>query len=256
MGDLGEAGTRLLAASPPAPAARFLAALEGTLMTRSYKMLVLLALLHRDAIPGGVPVADLVAGFAAIARRSGRLRRDVGSALDDPAALRRLVVRYPVAVWVGGKGTGGDGFFAVDGERFASTFAVAAEDREAFRELARELAEWRLAEYLDRPGSSSGERFVCNVSHAGGGRPILFLPDRSKHPWLPRGWTRVSADGVEYQANFAKVALNVMRRTDSTENELADLLRRWFGPRAGDSGTAFRVIFQHSEHGWDMEPQG
>ena len=39
------------------------------------------------------------------------------------------------------------------------------------------------------------------------------------------------------EMHFRKVAINVLRRTGSNDNELPGLLRRWFGPDAGRTGT-------------------
>ena len=53
---------------------------------------------------------------------------------------------------------------------------------------------------------------------------------------FPTGWTPVWVDGVEHEANFVKVAVNVMRRPGSDDNVLAGILRGWFGERAGAPG--------------------
>ncbi|PYV37166.1 MAG: hypothetical protein DMG09_15410 [Acidobacteria bacterium] len=66
------------------------------------------------------------------------------------------------------------------------------------------------------------------MSHASG-RPILFHPERKTRPDIPRGWTDVIADGVTYQANFVKVAVNVVRVREGPRNQLPEILRRWFG---------------------------
>ena len=81
------------------------------------------------------------------------------------------------------------------------------------------------------------------MSHAGG-RPILFVPSRDERSDIPTGWTDVVADTVAYDASFQKVAVNVLRKTGSDENELPGLLRRWFGPDAGRPGTAHRIVFE------------
>ncbi|MGH7333363.1 MAG: hypothetical protein ACREKS_11605 [Candidatus Rokuibacteriota bacterium] len=114
--------------------------------------------------------------------------------------------------------------------------------REAFQELVRELADWRLAEYLLRQPPSD-DAIVCKVSHAGG-RPIIFLPDRVGRPDIPEGTTPVLIDGQQYEAEFAKIAVNVIRALGSTRNELPGLLRAWFGPDAGLPGTSSQVRFE------------
>ncbi len=104
--------------------------------------------------------------------------------------------------------------------------------------------------------ASVGEdRFVCKVSHANR-RPILFLPDRAQHPGLPTGWTDVSIERETYEANFVKIALNVVRRKGSDANELPGILRRWFGPNAGLPGTDFRVALDRSASGYVLVPLG
>ena len=94
---------------------------------------------------------------------------------------------------------------------------------------------------------------MCKVSHSNG-RPILFLPDRAKYPGLPSGWTDISIDGEMYGANFVRVALNVVRRKGSGENELPVILRRWFGPTAGLPGTDFQVAVLHQQDGYALVP--
>ena len=44
----------------------------------------------------------------------------------------------------------GRSFFAYDGFTFRTTFELAAESSEDFRDLVREIVDWRLAEYLQR----------------------------------------------------------------------------------------------------------
>ena len=136
----------------------------------------------------------------------------------------------------------GKKFFAYKDGVFQTKFDVALEDREAFEELARELADWRLGEYLDRAVSSENG-IVCKVLHSNQ-KPILFLPNRKNEPDIPTGKTRVDVEGTEYEANFVKIAVNVLRRPGNPKNELTAVLRRWFGPDAGLPGTNFQVVFR------------
>ena len=234
-------------------ASKFLTSLDTTKMTKSYKMLTLLAMLNEDQFRGTLPVDKLVRGFARLALRSAKLRVDVDASLDDPNALRRHLERNAIAAWTGGKGTKGKTFFEYESGVFRTTFDVAADEREAFQELARELAEWRLGEYLDRSPIGSGEGIVCKVSHANQ-RPILFLPDRRTNPGIPTGETPVIIEGKTYDATFAKVAVNVVRRPGDPRNELPTTLRGWFGPDAGLPGTNFHVVFRNTESRWTLEP--
>lgn len=250
MGGLTDEQGRALDAT-----AAFLDALEVTPMTRSYKMLVLLAMLEAERLPGGVTIDELVAGVQVLAGRMLRLRHEFGAAVGDAAEMRRLLETNPIPAWVEGKGTGGLAFFRFDGRRFETTFAAAVgAEAEAVADLVREIVDWRLAEYLQRDSDSATD-IICKVSHASG-RPILFLPERATQPGIPEGWTPVTADSQQYEANFVKVAVNVLRKPGTDQNELPSLLRGWFGPDAGAPGTAHRVVFQPIDGGYRLQPIG
>jgi len=224
---------------------KFFDELETTPMTKSYKMLVLLAMLNEDRLPGMITIDDLARTVDLLVRRSARLQADFGAALANPPALRRHLEANPIAAWSGGAGTHGVPYFTYEGSYFSTRFDVPDSHRQAFQELAREIVDWRLAEYLRRQPDTS-EGILCKVSHAGG-RPILFLPDRAARPGIPEGLTPILIDGQRYDAQFAKVAVNVIRTAGSMRNQLPGLLRSWFGPDAGLPGTNFQVAFEPTE---------
>ena len=253
MDDLTEAQERVWKNEA---ASQFLTSLDTTPMTKSYKMITLLAMLNADELPGALGIEDLAIGFARLARRSATLRADVGDALDDPEALRAHLEKNPIDAWTGGKGTKGKKFFDYEDGVFRTAFDVAPADREAFQELARELADWRLGEYLDRNRQDITEDdIVCKVSHANG-RPILFLPDRNSQRGIPTGEQPVTIDGKDYEATFAKIAVNVLREPGNPRNQLPTILRGWFGADAGLPGTNFHVRFKKIEFGRTLEPIG
>jgi hypothetical protein len=236
--------------------------LEITQMARSFKMLLLQAMLNSDALPGpGIDIGLLTTEFARLAARSTRLRADVGAALADPKALRAMLETNPIAAWTGPGAAKGAVFFEYENGRFRYTGAVADSARVALQQLVRELVDWRLAEYLSRSGAQEDDQhgtatsFVMKVSHSGG-RPILFLPDRAVNPEMPQGWQRVLIDGKPHQANFVKIAVNVVRPDDGDENVLPAILRSWFGPDAGLPGTDFKVACEQSDDGWTLHPVG
>ena len=253
MGDLGEAEQAVLKGGRVAD---FLSMLETTPMTRSYKMLVLLTMLSEGGLRSSITVEDLRAGVRRLARRSAALREDIGVVLDDDVTLTRLLEQNSIEAWTGGKGTGGVAYFEYQEGIFRVSFDVDPSSQDTVGELARELVDWRLAEYLDRRPAleaPSADRFVCRVSHTGG-RPILFLPPRDKNPLIPDDWTAVTVDDNLYEANFVKVAVNVMRRPGTDQNVLPDLLRSWFGEDAGLPGTSHQVVFVTTETGLLMTP--
>ena len=232
-------------------------------MSRSYKILVLLAWIEAGratkavTFPGAIAIGDLVQAVRRLASRSAVLRKDLGPAEESDVRLRRHLEENPIDAWTDGKGTGGVSYFDYGDGVFRTRSLLEfgkAEWGDAFRELVVELGEWRLAEYL---GRSVPRAFRAKVSHSSGS-PILFLPSRSHRPDLPVGWTPLRVDGREYEANFVKIAINVVRVSGRAGNELPEILRRMFGAEAGRPGRHDEVRFQPiAGGGWEMlgEPQ-
>jgi hypothetical protein len=175
--------------------------------------------------------------------------------MNSVPALPAMLVRNPIAAWVGGKGTGGRSYFAYEGDVFSLTTNVSTENREALQELVRELVDWRLAEYLDCPSDTAADSYTLKISHSGG-QPILFLPPRAQNAGLPEGWTDVRVGEATYSANFVRVAVNVMRQSGSETNMLPELLRKWFGPDTGAPGTRHRLLLRRTGDEWNLEPAG
>ena len=236
-------------------AGEFLPVLESTPMTKSFKMLTLMAMLDEDAFPGSIDIRELAESFARLAGRSAVLRQDVGPALGIIPDLVRLLETNPIDAWVTGRGTGNQSFFGYQGGAFSSRISVDRGLREPFQELVRELVDWRLTEYLHRSGGDSdgAMQIYCKVSHSGD-QPMLFLPDRAKQSGIPSGWTQVEADGKRYEANFVKVAVNVIRELGTETNLLPSILTQWFGPDAGRPGTSFRVVLETIDDGYRLRP--
>jgi len=219
-------------------------------MTRSFKMLVLLAMLNEDALPDpGIQIDKLAEEFKKLVSRSSRLIADVGIDLDDADGLRRYLEVNPIAAWTGPSAMADAVYFAFDAGTFRFVQSISSGAREGFQELVRELADWRLAEYMSRHSvTDRSAGFVMKVSHSGG-RPILFLPERKAGLDIPEGWQLVTIDGTQHEANFVKVAVNVVRRPGSDENRLPTILRGWFGPDAGLPGTNHQVVCETVDDG-------
>lgn len=249
MGDLDETEKAVFDANE-----HFFRQLEVTRMTRSYKMVVLLAMLGADAFPGRIHIDELVERFQDLVRRYTRLRDEVGDILENPTALHRLIVDKPIDAWCGEGALGGTIYFDFDGTHLSSRLTITADQKEAAADLIREIAEWRLMEYLRGRSANLGpDNLVCKVSQSNG-RPILFLPSRDSMAGLPEGWTDVLVDGRELQANFVKIAVNVVTEPGATDNLLPDVLRGWFGPDAGAPGRTDRVSFQIRDGAYLMGP--
>lgn len=230
----------------------FLREVEHSPMQRSYKMLLLQALLELGALPGSCRIAAAAERLQRIAERSPKLRVELETSLAGDRSVVGLVRSEPVRAWTGTKRGKGSDHFRLDGDAIATTFDVAETERAAFAELVRELVEWRLAEYVDRSDATS---FVCSVTH-NRRHPILMLPDRASTPGLPEGVQVVEAEGERFEATFAKIAVNVMRRLveGGGENALPELLRFWFGRDAGIPGRDEKVRFTARDDGYLLEP--
>jgi len=226
--------------------------IETTSMTKSYKMLLLLAQMNLGALPGSSSIEPLAAEFGRLASRSQVLRADVGEALESPKSLRQHIERNPIAAWTGGKGTKRT-WFRYSGNTFATTFDCQPEDQEGLQELVRELADWRLAQYLSRPALATGEGFLCRARQAGS-RIVLSLPDRASAPGIPSGRTPLEADEETYEAHFSNTEVREMRLPGGSQNDLPSLLRRWFGPDAGMPGTRHEVRLTPGDDVWRAAP--
>ncbi|HZK99057.1 MAG TPA: DUF3427 domain-containing protein, partial [Caulobacteraceae bacterium] len=143
-----------------------------TSMTKSYKMVLLAAMLEAGALSGSMPVDDLATRFQDIARRNPRIADDLGTPLDDMPAIRHSVRNNPIPAWTGRVDGRGKPFFTFDGDVFASAFAVEPALRPAFTDMVRELIDWRLAQYLARdPATAEAAPEGALHTAAGEGAP-------------------------------------------------------------------------------------
>jgi superfamily II DNA or RNA helicase/diadenosine tetraphosphate (Ap4A) HIT family hydrolase/HKD family nuclease/SOS-response transcriptional repressor LexA len=232
--------------------------LEREPINKSYKLVLLRALLHDGALRSGTTIAQLAATSRTIILGDPRLLRDVtGNEIPDLAtatsdAWESYWRRWPVAAWAGElSGTPGRWFQVVD-DRFQPTFRVPDDLGDSFDAMAAEIVEYRLSRYLTGQESQSEDAWTLKVSHADG-RPILFL-NRERNVGLPEGKVSFVANGREYVGHFVKVAMNVAELPGQAGNALHALLRGWFGPSAGHPGTHHQVVFQRTGEGLSMRP--
>ena len=233
----------------------FLTALEVTQMTKSLKMVVLLAMLNEDRFPGALDIGELMAGVRQLVKHQPRVAADFALALGSDESLRSYLETNPIRAWVGGAGTGSESYFNYVGGIFSSAITTSQSNRLALQELTREIAEWRLAEYLDRSAPVGDGQYVIKVNQANG-TPILMPLNRDANAGLPEGWTAFVANSQRYRGNFVKVALNVAQKEGSDRNELPSILRQWFGPDAGAPGTRHQVQLAKENGLWTLRPIG
>ncbi|ACL67325.1 hypothetical protein A2cp1_4004 [Anaeromyxobacter dehalogenans 2CP-1] len=117
-------------------------------MTKSYKVLVVSALLDADALTGRVlRIEELVRRVRDVASRKPRLLEDRGPDANAERALRTVLERNPIAAWTGGKGTGGAAIFSYADDWFRFLADVAPEDANESCEGDRPVTvRWNLEE--------------------------------------------------------------------------------------------------------------
>jgi superfamily II DNA or RNA helicase len=230
--------------------------LETTPMSKSFKMVLLEALLEAGVPARGMALSELAERSLAILRRSPELLKDLEGvkALGDwrdpePKTFLGYWKVNPVQAWTEKP------WFRVEGERFIQRLPMPEDAREAFLALTQELVDYRLAQYRARQrAEQQGGAFEAKVTW-NQRDPILKLPSRTKRPDLPDGETDVRLpDGSLWRFRMMKEYCNVARPVGTDRNALPDLLRRWFGPSVGQPGTAFHVRFDRSPDGWWVEP--
>jgi hypothetical protein len=225
----------------------FLGVIESTPMTKSYKMLVLLAMLQSESIPGEITIGQMVQNIRRIANRSAALQDDLGQEhLKSDLRLQRHLERHPIEAWT----NIGKAYFEYREGIFRWLGGELGLHRERFAGLLRELVDWRLAEYLDRGRSQEGH--LCRIIPSRG-RPIIKLPSRTGEAKIPVDWISIEIDGKAYMAKFAKEYINMVRETqESKKNVLGDILRSWHGPTVGQAGTRFEVQLVQDTDGWHL----
>jgi superfamily II DNA or RNA helicase/diadenosine tetraphosphate (Ap4A) HIT family hydrolase len=229
----------------------FLESIEKTEVSRSYKIVLLLALISSGTIPGDIGIDDLAKEVAKLAGRYLKIREDFSVDITDPKALRRLLIENPIRAFVEGHGTDNVSFFRLEGDRLATTFETG--DADTFRGLLREILDWRLARYLSRQISGNVYRDVlCRVSLVDD-RLTLLLPAAAATLHLEQGLSPIQIGGEEYEALIANIAIDVVRKPDDETNQLPDILRRWFGDNVGLPGRRDQVKLKRGSFGLEME---
>ncbi len=261
-------------------ASNFLAELDTTKLTKSFKMVTLQTLIESDALLTGMEVGELCRRAHAVLLRSPELARDLDGVRDlgdprqpDPALWRAYWRKYPLAAWLGESADKQKRPWFVlrdkglPTERFDPKFDVPAQLGQTLVSMVAELVDWRLAEYRARPRTSQLEpsdtigldgtsAFDCKVMQAGG-TPLLKLQGSEAHPAAHRVVQARIPSGELWTFDFQKIACNVAwTGTTKVANQLPALMRRLFGEHAGQPGTDFRVRFEQDASGWRAVPLG
>ncbi len=241
----------------------WLLTVETTSLNKSYKMVVLRVLLDHGGLFSPVDIGEFSQRCRRYMLQHSVLQRDLltgqhsvnhQTASDDEwTAWWR---EWPIGRWLDSQN--GNRWFRLKGHEFQFDVECPAELQSQLEAMTEELVEWRLAAYSkSRRLTETADTelaFEAKVSHANG-RPILFLPDRSKLPGRPVGLIKVKLpEGSDWEFKFVKIACNVAKPLAGQNNELSSLLKSWFGPNAGLPGTDFKVQFELKDSQWSVRP--
>ncbi|HSM21532.1 MAG TPA: helicase-related protein, partial [Rubrivivax sp.] len=125
---------------------------EVTAMTRSFKMVLLEALLELDGLRQPVPLEALAQRSRGVLERRRPLLADLPEEMRTVGASDPAWGRYwrdnPVRAWTGGnRGAGTTTHFKLDGPTFAQTQSVPAQTVPVLAAMLQELVDYRLAAY-------------------------------------------------------------------------------------------------------------
>ncbi len=215
--------------------------------TKSYKLVAIRALLHDGALRTGDDIGHNAETSRHILLADPRLAHEIPvKEFSDLAAApidkwTQYWRKWPIAHLAG---NGSDRprpntLFRLEGDRILPTFAVDEEFGELFDSLVAEIVEYRLASHVLNKETPTTRSWTCRLAYSDG-HPVVRL-DRRQRPDLPTGDVNFIAEGIEYDASFAKGAVSFATRNDTAGNALPGLLRGWFGPSAGHPGSSHQV---------------
>ncbi|MCZ7678280.1 MAG: helicase-related protein [Sandaracinaceae bacterium] len=234
--DLDEIEQRVLATS-----GAWLREIETTAMTRSFKMVVLQALLEAEALTVGMKLDELARRCWSALRRSPELFADVprdrfesGGVLDE-RAWAAYWRGNPIDAWSkAAEGSKKRLWFRVEDDRFVPLIPLAEGTGEALARMTRELVDYRLAQYRARhalPRRRGELRLQGHVEQAG---PDPQAASRQERPDVPRGELDVRVrDGRVWRFRFAKEFCNRAHPVGDPRNRLPDLMRSGSGRTPG-----------------------
>ena len=150
--------------------------IETTRMTRSYKMLVIRAMIEAQAFPGQIALTDMVERVARLARRNPQITADLSVDPNDTHRLRAVLMQQPLKILAETE------WFHLGPGTFETTFAEA--ENTALAELASELVDWRLVRYLQARDVVYEMPEVASLAEAAEeAAPQLIDPTKSLTLW-------------------------------------------------------------------------
>jgi superfamily II DNA or RNA helicase len=210
----------------------FLNEVEKTPMSRSYKMVVLDAMLESGRFQGVISLDELTAHFRRHFSKA-RFSREIGETeiadvtrVAQPV-LEAYVIGNPINAWVGGNTATASALFTYDSRaKIFSYIGPTADDAAMFAEALKERVDWRLETYLSRPGPG---RSIYKVIPNGSAACIML--GNPSGDGLPRnsGWKVIKINGAFRYAKFARIAINWIAEAPEGDNVISQELQTLLG---------------------------
>ena len=124
----------------------FLDEVSTTRMTKSYKMLLLRAMLANKSLPGDISLDSLVDYFSEVSKRNPIISRDISVSSTDRRALGRLITDNPINALCRDE----ESFFIYSDNKLSTKFSIPGQYQEIFGDLVEEIIDWRMGQYLSR----------------------------------------------------------------------------------------------------------
>jgi hypothetical protein len=210
----------------------FLNEIERTSMTRSYKMVVLDAMLESGRFQRLISLDELTEHFRRHFSKARYSRDIVGTDIEDvmqvaPTVLDAYLRANPVNAWIGGNTIAASPWFAYDdGTRTFSYVGPTTGDDTAFAQAIKERVDWRLETYLSRPGPGRNSYKVIP-----NGKSACILLGNPSGDGLPRdsGWKVIKINGAFRYAKFARIAINWIAAEPDGDNVISQELQHLLG---------------------------
>jgi superfamily II DNA or RNA helicase/diadenosine tetraphosphate (Ap4A) HIT family hydrolase len=164
---------------------RFLSHVETTQLTKSYKLLVLKAMMLGSTLIGDIELSSLARKFTHLASRNPKLVADISVDHLNLARVTALLKKHPIEAWTNSRSGNGAPFFEFHDDVFSSTLSAPHAEVGALHELAAEVIEWRMAEYLDRASAHPANDTNHNPNFVGDTRQLVLWDEYSREEIAP-----------------------------------------------------------------------
>lgn len=160
---------------------KFYREVETTAMTKSFKMILLEALLEHNGLSTHPSLNTLAVQSLNIFQRRRNLINDIRVDLQNIDSVnitqwQNYWERNPVNAWIGGnRDSKARAWFQVSDGKFVPRFKISAEERETFESLLQELVDYRFASYEARREPTQTDNVV----------PLRHNPDKIELPFFP-----------------------------------------------------------------------